>query len=201
MDVDYQANKKLLDMAQKSGVKKFIYVSVLNGEKLKNLEICNAKELFVEQLKKSGLDYCIVRPNGFFSDTTEFYTMANKGRVYLFGNGENKVNPIHGEDLASVCVDAIEKTDQEIKVGGPETLTHKKIAMTAFEVLGIESKITYIPDWMRTAILRLVRIFTGRKTYGPIEFFLTVMAMDMVAPEYGKYTLRDYFTSLRSIQA
>lgn len=86
MDVDYQANMNLLKEAQKSGVKKFIYVSVLNGKKLRNLKICNAKELFVEHLKQSGIDYCVVRPNGFFPDMSEFFNMAKKGRVYLFGN-------------------------------------------------------------------------------------------------------------------
>jgi uncharacterized protein YbjT (DUF2867 family) len=33
MDVDFQANMNLLQQAKQSGVKKFIYVSVLNGEK------------------------------------------------------------------------------------------------------------------------------------------------------------------------
>ena len=136
MDVDYQANVNLLQEAKQYGVKKFIYISVLNGENLRHLKICDAKELFVEQLIKSGLEYCIIRPNGFFSDMTEFYTMAKKGRVYLFGDGELKTNPIHGEDLAAVCVEAIDKPDQEIKVGGPETFTHNKIAAAAFEALG-----------------------------------------------------------------
>jgi uncharacterized protein YbjT (DUF2867 family) len=68
MDVDYQANMNLLQEAKKNGVKKFIYISVLNGEKLRYLKICDAKELFVEQLIKSGFEYCIIRPNGFFSD-------------------------------------------------------------------------------------------------------------------------------------
>ena len=196
MDVDYQTNMNLLQDARISGVKKFIYVSVLNGEKLRHLEICDAKEKFVDQLKKSGLDYCIVRPNGFFSDIAEFYRMAKKGRVYLFGNGESKVNPIHGEDLATVCVDAIEKPNQEINVGGPDILTHNEIAMTAFNVLGIEPKITHIPDWIRVAILKMVRFFSGNNVYGPIEFFLTVMAIDMVAPEFGKHTLKEHFTNL-----
>ncbi len=86
-------------------------------------------------MKKSGVDYCIVRPNGFFSDMSEFFNMAKRGRIYLFGRGELKANPIHGEDLATVCVDAIEKSDREIEVGGPEILTQNEIAVTAFDVL------------------------------------------------------------------
>lgn len=198
MDVDYQANMNLLLEAKKNGVKKFIYVSVLNGENLRHLKMCDAKELFAEQLMKSGLEYCIVRPNGFFSDMTEFYSMAKKGRVYLFGDGKLKTNPIHGEDLASVCVDAIDMHDKEIKVGGPETLTHNEIAAVAFEALGISPDITHIPNWLRLAILKLIRLFSGSKVYGPIEFFMTVMAMDMVAPEYGRHTLKEYFAGMQT---
>ena len=201
VDVDYQANINLLNEAEKSGVKQFIYISVLNGDKLRNLEICDAKEMFVEQLKKSGVGYCIVRPNGFFSDMSELFNMAKRGRVYLFGSGEVRANPIHGEDLANVCVDAIDKPDNEIEIGGPETLTQNEIAAIAFDVLGNKPKITYIPDWVRVVILKLVRLFTGSKVYGPVEFFMTVMAMDMLAPEYGKYTLKEYFTGLNNAEA
>ncbi len=128
MDVDYQANMNLLTEARNSGVRKFIYVSVLNGEQLRHLKICDAKERFVDELKKSGLEYCVIRPNGFFSDMSEIHTMASKGRVYLFGSGEQKTNPIHGEDLADACIEAIEQSDLEIKIGGPDTLTFNEIA-------------------------------------------------------------------------
>jgi uncharacterized protein YbjT (DUF2867 family) len=198
MDVDYQANMNLLKEAKKCEVKKFIYVSALNGEKLRNLKICYAKEMFVEQLIKSGIDYCIVRPNGFFSDMAEFFNMAKRGRIYLFGNGELRVNPIHGEDLAVVCVDAIDRSEKEIEIGGPETLTQNEIASIAFDTVGNKPKITRIPEWVRVTILKLVRLLTGSKVYGPVEFFMTVMAMDMLAPEYGKHTLKEYFTILNN---
>ena len=159
MDVDYRANMNLLQEAKQNGVKKFIYISVLNGEDLRHLKICEAKEQFVDQLIKSKLEFCIIRPNGFFSDMTEFYTMAQKGRVYLFGDGELKTNPIHGEDLAEICVDAIDKSDQEINVGGPETMTHNEIAALAFDSLGTKPKITHIPNWVRIAILKMVIIY------------------------------------------
>jgi uncharacterized protein YbjT (DUF2867 family) len=196
MDVDYQANKNILAEALKSNVQRFLYVSVFNGKKLKNLKICEAKELFVEELEKSGLNYCVARPNGFFSDITEFYNMAKKGRVYLFGDGKLKSNPIHGADLAKVCVDSIENNTHEFEVGGPEILTQNEIAALAFKTLKKDSRITYIPDWIRKLVLTSVRIFTGTRTYGPVEFFLTVMSMDFVAPEYGKHTIAEYFSKL-----
>ncbi|WP_029917463.1 SDR family oxidoreductase [Pelobacter seleniigenes] len=198
MDVDYQANLNLLAEAKKNGVKKFIYVSVLNGEKLRHLQICAAKERFVAELRKSGLDYCIVRPNGFFSDMAEFFRMAQQGRIYLFGSGELRANPIHGADLARCCVAAINGSEEEIAIGGPETLSQREIALRAFAVAGKPPKITCIPDWLRVAVLRLAKIFTPAKTYGPLEFFLTVMAMDMLAPEYGSHRIKDFFATLKN---
>ena len=197
LDVDYRANLNLLHEARESGVRKFIYVSVLNGEKLRHLKICDAKERFVEQLEKSGLEYCVIRPNAFFSDMSEFYVMAQKGSIYLFGSGEQKTNPIHGEDLAAVCVDAIDSFDQVVRVGGPETLTYNEIAKIAFEAAGLKPRIIRIPDWIRRTVLMLIRVFTNSKLYGPIEFFLTVTAIDMIAPEYGTHRLKDHFAMLR----
>jgi uncharacterized protein YbjT (DUF2867 family) len=196
MEVDYQANLNLLAEAQRAGVRKFIYVSALNADKLLHLSICRAKELFVEKLEDSGLDYCVIRPNGFFSDMVEFFSMAQRGRIYLFGNGQYRSNPIHGADLASVCVDAIESKGREIEAGGPETFTHEEIAHIAFEVVGNTPRVANIPDWLRRFILRSMQSCTRQTFHGPIEFFLTVMAMDMVAPEYGRRTLKEFFMGL-----
>lgn len=195
-DVDYRANLNLLQEAERSGVEKFVYVSVLNGEALRDLKICDAKERFVERLEASGVDHCVIRPNGFFSDMADYYRMAEKGRVYLFGDGQYRANPIHGEDLAAVCVDALETDAVNVPVGGPETLSQRDIALAAFAALGKQPKISSIPDWVRLAVLRGARVLTGERVYGPLEFFLTVMAMDMVAPAYGRHRLGDYFASL-----
>jgi len=176
MDVDYQANLNLLEEAKKQGVRKFIYVSVLNGQKLKHIAICKAKEKFVEALKKSGLAYCIIRPNGFFSDMTEFYSMAKNGRIYLFGNGQLKSNPIHGADLAKVCVEQIKQTAAEVNIGGPAVLTQTEIAQAAFEAIGQKPKITYIPDWVRRLVLWGGKFFLSKQRYGPIEFFMHIMS-------------------------
>ena len=41
-DVDYQGNRNLLDEALRAGVRKFVYLSVLNGDRLRDLKICDA---------------------------------------------------------------------------------------------------------------------------------------------------------------
>jgi len=193
MDVDYKANVNLIDEAKKNGVKKFIYISVLNGEKLRQLKICEAKEKLGDYLKSSGLDYCIIRPNGFFSDMGDFLKMAKSGKVYLFGDGRLKLNPIHGKDLAKEVVNAINQKKEEINIGGPDLLSQNEIAELALKAYGKAIKIIHLPDWIRKFALWSIRKFNGSKTYGPIEFFMTTMVMNMEAPQFGQEKLEDFF--------
>jgi uncharacterized protein YbjT (DUF2867 family) len=193
MDVDYQGNKNLLDEATRAGVSKFIYISVFNTEKIGHLKGIQAKLKFTAALKSSGLNHLVVYPNGFFSDMLEYLNMAKQGRAYLFGSGECRINPIHGEDLAEACVQAAEGEEQAINVGGPDVFTHNEIVAMAFEAYGKTTRISRVPLWARDIILAGLRRFTSVKTYGPLEFFMTVLAMDMVAPSYGTHHLSDFF--------
>jgi len=193
IDVDYQANLNLLNEALKSGVKRFIYVYIFNADKMKHLKIIQAKQRFVKALKNSGINYCLINPTGFFSDMREFLDMAKKGKVYLFGKGDCKINPIDGEDLAKVSVNAVESEEHEIHVGGPEILTYTQIATTALKIVNKREKIIYIPLWVKNIILFFIRNFSSVRFYGPIEFLLTVLTTNMVAPQYGNHTLESYF--------
>ncbi|WP_044203264.1 SDR family oxidoreductase [Flammeovirga sp. OC4] len=193
MDVDFQGNMNLLEEAKQSKVKSFLYVSAIGGEQLRHLKIFEAKEKFVDALKVSGLDYTIMRPNGFFSDMTDFLDMAKNGTVYLFGNGEYKLNPIHGEDLAKVCVDKISSSESEVVVGGPDVFTQNELSTLALEAWNKRVKIVHIPDWIRKIIISSLRVFTSSKFYGPLEFFLTLMAFDNIADQYGRHHLEEFF--------
>lgn len=193
MNVDYQANLNLLREAQQAKVRKFIYVSVIDGDKLRHLAITAAKENFVDELKSSGLEYTVIRTNGFYSDMRELLKMARKGKIYLFGNGEHKLNPIHGADLAEVCVRAISQKTKEITVGGPDILTHNEIAEMAFCAWGKSPNITYLPDWTRRVLITGTKIFTTSIRYGTVEFFLTMMGRDNMAPRHGSHRLQDFY--------
>lgn len=198
--VDFQANKNLLDEALRKGVRKFIYVSVFKGEAMRHIAIGAAKEHFVDTLKASGLDFCIIRPSSFYIDMAIFFfKMAKKDEILLFNKGQYAMNPIHGEDLAEVCVAQLERYEREVNVGGTEVFTHTEMARLAFEVLHKPANIIYLPNWVRRLILIMARYLLPKSMYGAMEFVLTIMAMDVVAPmQVGKHRLKAFFESINS---
>ena len=196
-NVDYQGNRNILNIALGKSVKKFLYVSVFNAHMFKHLEIVKAHEDFVRDLQDCGLDYAIIRPTGYFSDMSEFLRMAKSGRVYLIGDGKNRINPIHGADLAKVCVDAVTSKEREIPVGGPVTYRVKDIAQLAFSTLGKRAGIIRIPPALANLVVRMIRPF-NRQMSDFVEFFLTATQNDGVAPATGRHTLESFYQEMAS---
>ncbi|UPR59107.1 SDR family oxidoreductase [Vibrio sp. ED004] len=198
MDVDYQANLNLLEEAERAGVKKFVYVSAFKANVIKNVRLLEAKERFARRLLASGqLAPCVIRPNGFFVDIEEFYNMAQSGRVYLFGSGDVRLNPIHGRDLADFILASLPNVEKELDVGGPDTFSTTQIAEIAFQSQGKTARITYIPDWIRKLVLSVIRRLPESRV-GPAEFFLSAMESDAIAPSVGTHYLKEHFAHLNN---
>ncbi len=197
-DVDYQGNKNLLDIAKQAGVSKFVYVSVLKGPRLRHLDIVKAHEDFVVELKTSGMDYAVLRPTGYFSEMDHIYKMAREGRVCLTGSGKNRINPIHGGDVAVSCVDAIEENLQEIDLGGPETLTWREIAELALVTQNKSVKIISVPIWIMSLVVFVMRLFS-RHSAELLSFIITAETREFVGPTAGSLTLGDYYKKLGAL--
>ncbi len=192
-DVDYQANRNLLTLAQESGVSTFMYVHVLNAERLQHVAMIQAKQAFVDELRQSTISHRIICPTGFYSDMEEFLSMARSGRVYLFGDGSSRINPIHGADLAEFCVRALDGPQERRDVGGPEVFTYRDIAELAFGVLDQPAKITCLPDSLVSTVVGALRWLTPTKVHGPLEFMASVMTMDVIGEAHGQRRLLDHF--------
>jgi uncharacterized protein YbjT (DUF2867 family) len=194
-DVDYQGNLNILEQAVGSGVQKFIYVSVFNAHWMEDLAIVKAHEDFVAALEDSGIPHTVIRPTGYFSDISEYFKMTQSGRAYLIGKGENRLNPIHGADLAEVCVAAVDGLPDEIPAGGPAVYTQREIAELAFAALQKPPKITAIPTGLARTAIKLIRLFSPHQA-DLFDFFVSGANLDMVAPQSGQRTLDAYFREL-----
>ena len=197
--VDYLGNKNLLAEAGAAGAGKFVYVSVYGAERMRGLAYVDAHEEFVEELKRSGLAYAVVRPTGFFSAMAEILKMAARGPVMSIGEGDSRTNPIHEADLAVVCVDALEGGALEVEAGGPETYTRKQITELAFDALGKRPRLVRVPAGLFAPALLPLKFFHPR-LHALMLFFVAVAQIDAVAPAHGRRGLRSYFRELATKQ-
>lgn len=195
--VDHQCNHTLIRLAEAGAVSRFVYVSMQGADEppIADLAITKAHEKVVAELRTSRLDHRVIRPCGYFSDMGALLGMARRGRVFLVGDGRNRMSPIHGRDLASVCVDALEQPEAEIEAGGPEVMTQREAAELAFEVLGKPVKITVMPLAFARALAKMIRV--ASQQYGDLaDFILVAGEVDGVGPRVGTTTLRQHFEEL-----
>lgn len=192
-EIDFPANRNLIELAVQRGVKKFVYVSVYGHEKVPRSDFIRGHELVVEALRASGLDYSVLRPTGFFSAMDEILLVASRGLLPEFNGGAARTNPIHEADLAHACVEAFDRPrGYEADIGGPDALTRKEIAQYAWEALGKKARAVRVP----VVVLKLgglaFRPFYPRVGH-LMSFIADILVEDFVAPPYGTRHIRDYF--------
>lgn len=190
-EVDLEANTNILKDAVRSSVKKFVYVSALNSERYTHLEYFRVHHEFSEILKKSGLDYSIIKPPAIFSAFLDVIIMARKGQLVNMGSGEHKTNPIYEGDLAKVVVDAIDQPNAVIEAGGKETYTRKQLNEIIQQQVNPGKKLRTIPVGLVKGMLPLLRLF-DRNTYDKFAFFVEVLQHDVIAPRVGEMRFEEY---------
>ncbi|HEY5195272.1 MAG TPA: NAD(P)H-binding protein [Solirubrobacteraceae bacterium] len=189
--VDHPINRALLDAAIPRGVRKFVYVTVLAGPELRELDYVAAHEEFVTDLKASAIDHTVVRANGFFYSYLDLLDFARRGLAVSFADGSARSNPIHEADLAVACVEAIESESREIDVGGPEIVTRREEMELAFAAVSRNPRVLRIPGPLFKAVLPLIRL-GDRRRGEMLDFLAAISGVDVLAPQHGSRRLGDY---------
>jgi uncharacterized protein YbjT (DUF2867 family) len=189
--VDFDANKNILDEAIKAGIKKFIYVSAFHSEKYLHLEYFKVHHDFSELLKKSGIDFSIIKPPAIFSAFIDMIEMAKKGQLVNIGQGDKKTNPIYEGDLAKIIVDTINKKNSISEVGGKTIYTRKQLNEIVQNEVNNHKKLRTIPLGLFKISLPIIKLFS-KNTFDKFAFFIEVMQHDTIAPQLGTMTFEDY---------
>lgn len=194
-DVDFQANKNLLEEAKRAGIRKFIYVSVYKAQEIKGSAYFEAHAAFENELKRSGLEYAIVRPTGIYYIFEEFVKLARRGVIPLFGDGSARTNPIDERDVARICVEAMENSQTEFDIGGPEVFSRREISELCFRALGKKPRFIKYPVGLIRLLIKPLKLFDQRM-FDLMDFAILVSHTDFVAPRVGDEKLENYLKRL-----
>jgi uncharacterized protein YbjT (DUF2867 family) len=190
-DVDYNANVNILNEAKKAGVKKFVYISAFHSEKYLHLEYFKVHHDFSELLKKSGIDYSIIKPPAIFSAFIDMIAMAKKGQLVNIGKGDKKTNPIYEGDLAKITVEAISNQNSVIEAGGKTIYTRKQLNEIVQNEINNQKNIRTVPMGLFKMTLPIIKLF-NKNTYDKFAFFIEVLQHDTIAPQVGTMTFEYY---------
>ncbi len=220
--VDYKLNCLLLEKAKALKCSQFILLSAICVQKPR-LAFQFEKLAFEEKLKKSGLNFSIVRPTAYFKSLSGQVENIKKGKPYVyFGDGQiTQCNPISEKDLSLYilsCINDKTKWQKILPIGGPkQSLTPKDIGKILFEIFEVSPKYKSFPtkilDVIRVLLLiisplsnwaknksELIKIAKYYATESMLIWDETKKCYDSnMTPSTGKDTLRDYFYSIRNL--
>ena len=169
MDIDIQGTQTVTRAAIEAGVQRFFYVSHLGADRASAFPLLKAKAIAEEHIRRSGLDYTILRsalvygPNDHF--TTGLARLLHALPFYFLvpGDGLTRLQPLWVEDLVTCLVWALEDDqtrNQTYSIGGPEFLTFNQILELVMDAAQIQRKIVHAsPPYLRFLTIILETIF------------------------------------------
>lgn len=190
---NYLANKAILQDALNHNVKRFVYVSIKGADTLPQYKIPHTHKLFEDDLARSGIDYTIIRPVGFFTGLNDLVIMGKRKVIPVIGDGKALTNSIHHGDLAALVISFLNAGPHLIEVGGPETHTRKAMAAMIAEKTG--AVLIHVPLWLAKLGSKPPKLFT--KNLGEnLTYFTYITTHDMLAESYGAITFNEYLDNL-----
>ena len=220
--VDYKLNCLLLEKAKALKCSQFILLSAICVQKPR-LAFQFEKLAFEEKLKKSGLNFSIVRPTAYFKSLSGQVENIKKGKPYVyFGDGQiTQCNPISEKDLSLYilsCINDKTKWQKILPIGGPkQSLTPKDIGKILFEIFEVSPKYKSFPtkilDVIRVLLLIISPLSNWAKNKSELIKIAKYYATESMliwdekkecydanmTPSTGKDTLRDYFYSIKNL--
>ena len=147
--VDDLGNAALIEAAERSGVRRFIFVS-LGGPALNAASpFSDAKRRTEERLAASGMESVVVRPDAY----QEIWLSAavgfdpGTGQVTIFGHGQSRVAYVAIPDVAAAIVALAQQPDPPsiVELGGPEALTRLEVVEAFERAMGRPIKRRHVP--------------------------------------------------------
>ena len=150
--IDKEGHAALIEASVKAGVSRFVYTSALGASPDHPSEFWRAKASTEERLKKSGLEFVIVRPSAFmdlYAHELIGKSVLNGKSVVLLGEGRTPRNLVAVDDVAAVAVLALTRADlanQTIEVGGWESLSDREVVAVYERVAGRKARVISVPS-------------------------------------------------------
>jgi len=163
----------MIDACKAAGVKHILLNSALGAGKF-NKSFPSWHTKVEENLKASGMDYTIIRPNGFMQNIVTYNAASIKANhAFYAAMGDAKTSMIDVRDIgalaAKILSDPKKHSGKTYELNGPEAVSNAEVAARISRITG--SQVSYVdipedaqrkamldmkmPEWQVNAILEL----------------------------------------------
>ncbi len=161
--VDWDGKLNLIQAAQKAGIDRYIFLSILDAEKFPEVPLMQIKTCTEKYLAESGLNYTILRPCGFLQGLIGQYAIPILENQAIWVVGETApIAYMDTIDIAKFAVSAIDKPEtvgKTFPVVGSKAWSADEIIKLCERQSGKEAKITRMPIGVLRGARSVARFF------------------------------------------
>ncbi len=144
-----RAPRALFSACEQRGVRRVIQISALGADAQAASRYHRSKRAADEALRASALDWTVIQPSVIFgpkgASAALFLTLASLPVIPLVGRGDQRVQPIHLDDLAALVTTVIDKRlaiHETVAAVGPEPTTLREMLRAYRQALGLRATLT-----------------------------------------------------------
>jgi NADH dehydrogenase len=147
LENDIQGTRAVVSAAVEAGVDRFFAISHLGADRSSAYPVLKAKAIAEEHIRRSGIDYTILRTAIVFGPGDGFTTGLAQllhGLPFIFllpRGGETLIQPLWIEDLVTCMTWALDDDDtrkQVYDIGGPEFLSLHQVVEIVMSTVGVQ---------------------------------------------------------------
>jgi NADH dehydrogenase len=167
------ATWRMVEAAERSGVERFLFFSVLGASTHHRSRFFRAKALAEQAVREADLRSTVFAPSIIYAPGDPWLTLLERLALLpvmpLSGRGRAVFQPIWAEDAAACVIAALREASpdhrERYELAGPETLSHSEIVRTVLRSLSRRRPLLPIPTPLVSRGLRLLEAAVGSRSF------------------------------------
>jgi NADH dehydrogenase len=167
------ATWRMVEAAERSGVERFVFFSVLDASTHHRARFFRAKALAEQAVAEASVRSIVFAPSIIYAPGDPWLTLLERLALLpampVSGRGSAVYQPIWAEDVADCVVAALRAADGNAhtvyELAGPETLSHNEIVRAVLASLNRSRPLLHIPTPLVSRSLRMLEAAWGPRAF------------------------------------
>jgi uncharacterized protein YbjT (DUF2867 family) len=169
------ATWRMVRAAQRAGVERFVFFSVLGASTHHRARFFRAKALAEQAVREADLQSTVFAPSIVYAPGDPWLTLLERMALLpvmpVSGRGRATYQPIWAEDVADCVIAALHApesdrdTTERFEIAGPQTLSHNEIVRLVLRSQNRGRPLLHVPTPIVSRGLRLLEAAMGQRAF------------------------------------